>query len=135
MRVILLGSFIDIGPIIEHLGRSEFIVPDPNKGLVWAQHGEKAFYNDMSPEAAQPFIDALSSLAMYTDQPQLSSTRWQSQPVTYLLCTQDNAVPPEIGEKTAAEYGMRLARIDAGHCPFVSQPEKFVAVVDGILRA
>jgi pimeloyl-ACP methyl ester carboxylesterase len=134
-RVILLASFLDVGPITEHLGRNAYIVPEPETGLIWTLHGEESFYNDMAPEDAKPFIDALASLAMYTDPPLLSSSRWQSETVTYLLCERDNAVPPEIGEKTAAEYGMQLVRMDAGHCPFVSQPEKFVSVVDGILRA
>ena len=135
LRTILLASFLDVAPITAHLAANAYILPEPETGLVWTQHGKEAFYNDMAPEAAKPFIDALVSLAMYTDAPALSSGRWQCQAVTYLLCERDNAVPVAIGEETAAEHGMQLARMDAGHCPFVSQPEKFVAVVDGILRA
>ena len=135
-RIILLGSFLDIEPITEHLVRNEFVLPEPDKGIMWAQQGEKVFYNDISSEKARPFIEALTSLALYTTPPQVSSDRWQTAaPVTYLLCEHDNTVPPEIGEKTATEYGMELVRMDAGHCPYTSQPEKFVRVVDEILRA
>lgn len=135
LHIILLASFLDPVPIAEHLGRNDFVRPDLEKGISWTQHGEKAFYNDIPLEKAQPFIEALTSLAFYTDPPQLPSDRWKATaPVTYFLCNQDNAVPPEIGEKTAADYGMQLVRMDAGHCPFATQPENFVEVVNGRLR-
>lgn len=134
-RIIFLASFLDIDPITKVLVDNEFVTIDMEKGLMWTQHGEKSFYNDMSPEAAQPFIEALSSIGMYSSKPEPSSNEWQRQPVTFLLCNQDKVVPPEIAEKTASEYGMQIARMDAGHCPFTSQPEKFVKVVDEILKA
>jgi pimeloyl-ACP methyl ester carboxylesterase len=137
-RIILLGSFLDVEPIIENLSRNDFdfVVPEPEKGISYIQHGTVAFYNDISPQEAQPFIEALTSQAFYIDQPQVTSDRWQSAaPLTYLLCEHDNCVPPEIGEKTAAEYGMQLVRMDAGHCPYTSQPQRFAEVVHGILRA
>jgi pimeloyl-ACP methyl ester carboxylesterase len=135
-RIILLGSFLDVEPIIENLFRNDFVVPEPENGISYTQYGTLAFYNDISPEKAQPFIQALTSQAFYIDQPQVTSDRWRSAaPLTYLLCEHDNCVPLEIGEKTATEYGMQLVRMDAGHCPYTSQPQKFAEVVDGILRA
>lgn len=134
-RIIFLASFLDVDPITKNLMDNEFVTFDTEKGLLWTQHGEKSFYNDISPEAAQPLIDALSSIGMYSSKPEVSSHEWQSLPVTYLLCNQDKAVPAAIAEKIAEEYGMQLVRMDAGHCPFTTQPEKFVKVVDGILDA
>ena len=136
VRIIPLASFIDVMPITEHLIRNDFIRPEMEKGISWTNNGEVAFYNDISPEKAKPFIDALTSQAFYAKLPDLSSGSWRTAaPLTYLMCNQDSAVPSEFSESFAAEYGMDLVRMDAGHCPYTSQPEKFVEVVDKILRA
>ena len=136
VRIIPLASFIDIMPVTEHLIRNNFIRPEPEKGVSWTNNGEVAFYNDISPEKAKPFVEALTSQAFYAKLPALSSSSWSTAaPLTYLMCNNDAAVPSEVSESFAADYGMDLVRMDAGHCPYTSQPEKFVEVIDKILRA
>ena len=134
-HIILVGSFINMDPVTEVLLTNNFMQVDAEKGLLHISRGEVGFYNDISLEQAQPFIDALTTQALFRDPPKLSSERWRkAAKLTYLLCNQDNVVLPEIGERKAEEFGMQVVRMDAGHCPFTTQPERFMEVVDGILR-
>ena len=87
----------------------------------------------MEPEKAQPFIDGLAPQTPYEQA--VISTEWRNSKVTYLVCEEDESVLPEKQREIAREYDMQIATIDTGHCPFVSQPEKFVQVIDEILKS
>ena len=131
-RIVCLASFLDVAEIIEHI--MAYIRIDTERGICHMENAEEAFYNHMAPQDAQKSIEALTWQKMYP-QPVLSSSRWTSVPLTYLMCTRDNSVPLRVQERVAGEYSMDVAKIDSGHCPFTTQPEKFVEVVDGILRS
>lgn len=53
------------------------------------------FFNDLSPAAAEPWIDALDDTYYLRRGPVISSEDWRKAPVTALLCKRDNAVPPD----------------------------------------
>ena len=134
IRIIFLAAFTSRTEIAEHFLRQGFMRIDFDRSLSFHERAELAFYNDMTTEEAQPYIEALTWQALYT-QPELSSWRWRDVPLTYMLCSQDQAVLPSVQERIAREYGMQVVRIEAAHCPFISQPEKFVEVVEEILRS
>lgn len=50
---------------------------------------------------------------------------WKHIPVTYLLCTEDVTIPYERQLKLVEESGVPIQTFtcDAGHSPFLSQPE------------
>ncbi|KAK3715394.1 hypothetical protein LTR37_007122 [Vermiconidia calcicola] len=134
VRIIFVAAVLQNDEVVEHLKREGNIRLDLEQGVAYPEKAEKGLFNDMTSEAAQPFIEALTWQALYPQTP-LSSTSWRKVALSYLICLQDNAVPLKIQETVGSEYGMQVVRLDAGHEPFISQPEKFVEVVDGMLRS
>lgn len=104
---------------------------------MWAtvDHAYEAFYNDMSPEAAEPFVAALdSNLAQMP--PENIPDLWKTQVKgTYFLCRKDKAIPPDRQVPEAEESGMRLVELDMDHCPFVSKPKELAEEVHKALQA
>ncbi|KAM0717633.1 hypothetical protein Q7P37_007485 [Cladosporium fusiforme] len=91
------------------------------------------FYNDMAPDAAKPFVDAL--VHNRVQMPADFSDAWRSVPGTFVLCKQDLAIPPERQRVEAEEGGMRIVEMEAGHCPFVSRPGELAGVVSSVLES
>lgn len=50
-------------------------------------------------------------------------------PKSYLVCTQDLCVPGPLQEQLAQSLGFQYEKIDAGHFPFLSQPEKCLDLI------
>ncbi|KAK4494648.1 hypothetical protein PRZ48_014004 [Zasmidium cellare] len=128
LRIIYVASFIEFKEIVEPLFTNGHIHLDMEEGTSTFLKAHHGFFNDIFEAEAQPFIDALTWQNMY-DQPDIdTSGPWRDVPLTYLICTEDNAVAPAVQERTAERYGMETVRMKAGHCPFVTQPGKFVDV-------
>lgn len=58
-----------------------------------------------------------------------SSAPPRSHPVTYVICSQDRAVPPEAQEQMAQQAD-DVVRLDSAHCPMFSIPGQLAAVLD-----
>lgn len=54
-------------------------------------------------------------------------------PKSYLVCTQDQCVPGPLQEHLAQSLGFKFEKIDAGHFPFLSQPEKTLEILDQMI--
>lgn len=54
-------------------------------------------------------------------------------PKSYLVCTQDQCVPGPLQEQLAQSLGFKFEKIDAGHFPFLSQPEKTLEILDKMI--
>jgi pimeloyl-ACP methyl ester carboxylesterase len=56
-------------------------------------------------------------------------------PRSYILCTEDNTIPPEAQEAMAAVLPPgSVIRLHAGHSPFFSHPAELARLLDGIAR-
>ncbi len=53
----------------------------------------------------------------------------RTHPVTYVICSQDRAVPPEAQEQMAQQAD-DVVRLDSAHCPMFSMPGQLAAVLD-----
>ena len=93
------------------------------------------FFNDLSPEDVakyRPFVQKSAWRARCNADTDVTYDGWRHIPSSYLLCQKDKAIPAEMQEAMVAQEGSMfddVLRIDAGHCPFISQPEltaKFV---------
>jgi pimeloyl-ACP methyl ester carboxylesterase len=78
--------------------------------------------------------DALSHLARQslsiTQQP-VRASAWQQVPTTYLVCSADRGTPA-MRQREFADRAGTVVELDAGHHPFLAQPE---AVADLVLAA
>ncbi|KAE8445584.1 hypothetical protein EG329_013217 [Mollisiaceae sp. DMI_Dod_QoI] len=98
--------------------------------IVKPNNPQEIFYNDLEPSVAAPYISALKTHSYPTFSSELTVAPWKVIPSTYILCEKDNAIPPSIQEamiaaaKEIAPSAFDVVeRCDAGHSPFISQPE------------
>lgn len=84
------------------------------------------FFNDMTRDDAQPFVDHIGQMYYLGAEPVITSDKYRSAPVIYVQCEQDNAFPLERQEGVSA--GMPTIRLKTGHDPFISQ-SKIIAEI------
>ncbi|KAF2216815.1 hypothetical protein CERZMDRAFT_92886 [Cercospora zeae-maydis SCOH1-5] len=132
IRIIYLASVLDWTPIVAHLAQGGFLRLDLDAGNFWCDDGYK-LYDDMSREDARPFVDALT-FQKVIETPVLTSDAWRHCDLTHVVTTKDQANPLEWQIKMAEDHGMRLVKMDTAHCPFISAPEYFAQIIDGVLR-
>ncbi|KAL2809148.1 Alpha/beta hydrolase fold-1 [Aspergillus granulosus] len=102
----------------------------------------------LQPSAKQLFFSGLSldkidsewdNLALkqtrksFTDFPQYIESEIQCAK-TYILCEEDQAVPPAFQEYMASVGGYDVVRVKSGHAPFLSIPEEIVRIVEEVVR-
>ena len=131
--IIFVAAFVQWEEVMGDMAEKGYMDTDDESGMCYHVNSWEAFYNDITPKEAAPFIEALAPQSLM-EQPEFSSGRWEREPLTYVLCTEDNSVPLKVQESIAGDYSMETVRMKAGHCPFTTQPQKFVEVVDDILK-
>lgn len=128
-HIIFLGAFINTSRhIISHWHHMDF-----EKGLSWPLTPEEVFYNDMSLEESKPFCEALQTMVL-VDRPSEIDPLWHQIPRTFTVLLQDRAILAEKQKVEAQEQGFEIVEFDSGHCPFISKPDAFAGVVDGIVK-
>ncbi|KAA6409565.1 MAG: hypothetical protein FRX48_06176 [Lasallia pustulata] len=90
------------------------------------------FYNDLSLAAAQPYINQLTPICDLAFEQECPADCYSDTiPSTYLMCSDDNALPPFVQEMMAKNLGenCKVQKCDTGHSPWASQPELVVGLV------
>lgn len=54
---------------------------------------------------------------------------WRDVPSVYLVCENDQVLPPQLQFQLAGLAGSKVEKCGAGHMPFLSMPEKVAEVV------
>jgi pimeloyl-ACP methyl ester carboxylesterase len=82
------------------------------------------FLQDCDDGTAQQALDRLTrqSATPFAQAPRYIA--WHDKPATYVVCTEDLAIPAEV-QRRRASASARLVDFPAGHHPFLSQPEAF----------
>ena len=124
-HLIFLAAFqLDIGePLLGVTGE-----PPPwwhvDGDTMTADHPVDIFYHDVpGDEALRAVDDRLrpSSYAMVTDR--LTAAAWRDIPSTYVICEQDQALPPSVQERLA-KRATNIRRLPSGHSPMLSRPRE-----------
>lgn len=132
IRIVYLGTSFDHQAVMAHALSSSIFTIDMERKILSANRPYESFYHDMTQEAAQPFVEALTWQHLVRSE--VSSEAWKQIPATLVVCELDQTVPPALQEETGREYNMPLKRINAGHVPFVSKPEEVVRAIKEILE-
>lgn len=105
-------------------------------GHVGAQRPEKVFFHDCDPETqadASARVRA-NRMALSAKTRPLTAAAWSSIPSTYVVCTQDEAIPAE-AQRAMAERSGSVVELEASHSPFLSMPGKVAELLnDELLR-
>jgi pimeloyl-ACP methyl ester carboxylesterase len=89
--------------------------PDP------ARSGE-LFYGDCDPEVrewAKRMVRVQSGATMMEP---LAQPAWRRIPSTYIVCTEDMAIPVQVQRDIFAVHATEVVELQASHSPFLSQP-------------
>jgi pimeloyl-ACP methyl ester carboxylesterase len=84
------------------------------------------FYGDSDEVEAKELIARFRPMPL-EQMMQLSEPAWKSIPSTYVICTNDRAIPPE-AQRRMASRAEEVIEVHTDHSPFVTRPE-FVADV------
>ncbi|WP_433308695.1 alpha/beta fold hydrolase [Micromonospora sp. CA-269861] len=93
-----------------------------------------AFYGDLSDAEAEAAISQLSDQRLQASADRVTEPAWRSIPSTYIVCTNDQAIPVSLQEKMAVR-ATDVRRIESGHSPFLSRPAELAALLDEIVTA
>jgi pimeloyl-ACP methyl ester carboxylesterase len=80
-------------------------------------------YNDLPDEEAAVWESRLIPQSQAVQSSMIEATAYKYIPSTYVVCTNDKAVPPQYQEMFARAVGASVVKIDAGHMPMLSQPD------------
>jgi pimeloyl-ACP methyl ester carboxylesterase len=104
-------------------------------GTVFAKNAPESFYNDLEPETAEEFAKGNVTHNWGAALGPMTGAPWKYLPTTYVHCAQDMAIMHPLQQsmvQDAVNAGGKLIieTIDAGDCPFLSQPEEIVRIVE-----
>jgi len=99
--------------------------------IVGAEAAVDCFYRRCDPAAAQDAASRLRPTAAACLGEATGAEPWTTVPSTYILCTEDRAIQPELQRVMSARAG-RVITYDTDHSPFMSAAEQFIDDLDSI---
>jgi len=90
------------------------------------------FYGDSDADTARTLIDQLRPMGLGGAMAQTSEPAWKSVRSTYVLCTNDRALPPA-AQRWMAARADTVVELPTDHSPFVTRPGELADVVVGHL--
>ncbi|KAL6720076.1 hypothetical protein ACLMJK_001997 [Lecanora helva] len=98
-------------------------------GAMHCLEPEKLFYNDLPPDDAKTWIDELKTQPATEWDSTVTYCGWREVPSVYLVCENDQTIPPSMQLQCAELAGSQIERCDGGHVAMVSMPEKVAEVI------
>lgn len=90
--------------------------------------GRKLFYSDCTPEVAVDAESRLLPQSAASFQQEVRWTPWRTIRSTYIVCTEDQAVPPDAQQRWASLVHERV-ELRSGHSPMLSQPDRVASLL------
>jgi pimeloyl-ACP methyl ester carboxylesterase len=110
------GEEMKLGEALRFGDAGETATLDPEQVVAF-------LYHDCSPDDAVAAVDQLrpQSLAALGGVPR--SIAWRDKPATFVLCSDDRAIPVALQKSMAARVGGVAVELPASHSPFLSRPD------------
>ncbi|MGX1973029.1 alpha/beta fold hydrolase [Streptomyces kronopolitis] len=127
-HLVLVSSYLpEVGQSLSEFGDGDpalFLDVDPDAGTfgVRPELLVDTFLQDCDPEVQAQAADHLARQSVRVTEQPVRAAAWQHVPSTYLVCAQDRGTPPRL-QREFARRADRIVELDAGHHPFLSQPE------------
>jgi pimeloyl-ACP methyl ester carboxylesterase len=81
-----------------------------------------AFFHDCTPEIASAAVERLRPQSLVALGGKVDAAAWREKPGTYVVCTDDRALPVELQRSNAARVGNSIDW-PTSHSPFLSRPD------------
>ena len=93
----------------------DLIAVDPDRAIEF-------FYHDCPPSIASSAAAELRPMSMAAMSGAADAAAWRVKPSTYVVCTDDRAIPVALQRSSAARVG-DVVEMPTSHSPFLSQPQ------------
>lgn len=90
------------------------------------------FYHDCTPEVAAAASARLRPMSIAAMAGTARVAAWREKPSTYVLCTDDRAIPVALQRSCAQRTGA-VVELATSHSPFLSRPDALVDVLAGFV--
>ena len=109
---------------------SAAIAPD-NNGFLWIDRDgfHKAFAADATPTEAAVMAAVQRPLSIASFSGAEGVPAWKTIPSWYLVCTDDQMIPPPAQEFMAKWMGATVQSVPSSHAPFVSHPQEVADII------
>lgn len=115
----------------------EAIARDPGGATFsFNERAEEKLYHDCPPEAVEFALAHLGPQAIRPQEdPVHLEGRAHALPQSYIVCTEDRAIPPDFQRKMASALPeTHVHEMQASHSPFLSDPQGLARLLDEIAR-
>ncbi|KAL9003245.1 MAG: hypothetical protein Q9188_003885 [Gyalolechia gomerana] len=129
----IAGLLFPEGKATREESRGEDAIPgfDCQDNLSRILDGPTRFYNDLPPNAAFHWAARLKKHSRLAFASPLTYAAYRDFPSSYLMCTNDKAIPYLIQKRFVAMARIQdVTTVTSGHSPMISQPK----VVEGFIR-
>jgi hypothetical protein len=102
-----------------------FVEHPDGTATITEQGAAACFYNDCDAETVAWAVARLGHQPMVTLQQHPAAVAWRERPSTYVVCTEDFGVHPDL-QRVLARRCTTTVEWAAGHSPFLSMPDRLV---------
>lgn len=92
------------------------------------------FYNEFSPEVTATAVTALRTQSLASFMQPVTAVAWREIPSTYVVCTNDQAIPLFAQEHMAARC-RDVRRMASDHSPFLSHVEELAELIEQVVTS
>ncbi|KAI1394285.1 alpha/beta-hydrolase [Hypoxylon trugodes] len=93
------------------------------------KNAAEGLYSDLSRDEAEYWASKIVDQSYAVQETKMALAAYEYIPSTYLICTNDKALPPEIQEVCAKTAGAKVLKIDSGHSPMLDRTEQLVGII------
>jgi pimeloyl-ACP methyl ester carboxylesterase len=106
------------------------IEPDAH-GFLWINREKfhKSFAGDVTAEEAAVMSAVQKPLSIASFAGKETAPAWKTIPSWYLLCTDDQMIPPPAQEFLAKRMNATVRSVASSHCPFLSKPHEVADII------
>jgi pimeloyl-ACP methyl ester carboxylesterase len=120
---------------IDHRGRPDlggaFVAAGDGTFMLKPDVAAEALYHDCDPETVAWALARLGPQPLVTLQQDPRAVAWRSRPSTYVVCSRDLAIHPDL-QRLLAQRCTTSVEWDTGHSPFLSRPDLVVDLLAGL---
>jgi len=128
-----LGALLGSGPPTPAL--AHLIVDEQGFGWLPEDDFVGHFASGVDPKTARVLWSVQQGLSLSTFEDVMGTPAWKSFPTSYLVATNDEALPPDAERMFAKRMGARTVEVRSGHLAMVSHPNDVVALIESALAA
>ncbi len=109
---------------------SAAVEPDQS-GFLWINREKfhKAFAADVTNDEAAVMAAVQRPLSVQSFADPEKSVAWKTIPSWYLVCTEDQMIPPDAQKQLAQRMRATVRSVPSSHAPFMSQPQEVADII------